>query len=292
VATIDTLVADVFELLGGDKLNDIPIGLFEKFGKEMELVLRSRLTPEERVPALRMSNVGRPLRQLWYELNGYKGETISGQTQFKFLYGHVLEALCIALAESAGHEVSRFQEEVEVDGIKGHIDCVVDGVLVDVKSCSPYSFKKFEDGSLLQPGSDPFGYVGQLSGYANQIGLPAAWIAINKVTGDICILRLPNEYIENYDIRKRIETVRAAVNLPDEPERCYEPVPVSKTDKSGNMVLPVGCSYCGWKEYCWRDANEGRGLKTYIYSTGPKFFTKILKEPRVFEANNYKKEEQ
>lgn len=283
---IDTLVADVFGLLGGDTLNDVSPALCEKFGKEMELVLRSRLTPEERVPALRMSNVGRPLRQLWYELNGYKGETLTGQTQFKFLYGHVLEALCIALSEAAGHEVTRLQEEIEVDGIKGHIDCVVDGVLVDVKSCSPYSFKKFQDGSLLQPGNDPFGYVGQLSGYAHEIKLPAAWIAINKVTGDVCVLHLPQENIDTYDIRKRIEEVRQSIAIPDEPARCYEPVPVSKTDKSGNMVLNVGCSYCGWKEYCWRDANEGRGLKTYIYSTGPRFFVSIKKEPRVFEAKN------
>lgn len=292
MAEISTLTADIYKLLEGGSLTTSDV-LFEKFGKEMELVLRSRLTPEERVPALRMSNVGRPIRQLWYELNGYKGEALTGQTQFKFLYGHVLEALAIALAEAAGHTVERFQEVVEVDGIKGHIDCIIDGTLVDVKSCSPYSFKKFEDGSLLQEGNDPFGYIGQLSGYAHALQLARPrFIAINKVSGEICTLEVPQEIVEKYDIRKRIETVREAVSLPNEPPRCYEPVPVSKTDKSGNRKLAIGCSYCSYKEYCWREANNGKGLRTFVYSTGPVYLVETLKEPKVFEANNQQKEEQ
>jgi len=279
LSDINTLVADVFKLLEGNEI--VSPKVFEKFSHEMGLVLRSRLTPEERVPSLRMSNVGRPLRQLWYELNGYKGEDLSGPTRMKFLYGHVLECLVIALSEAAGHTVERLQEEVSVDGVLGHIDCVISGTLVDVKSCSPYSFKKFQDGTLLEPGNDPFGYVGQISGYAHEIKLPAAWIAINKVTGDLCVLHVPQEYIDEYDIRKKIKEAQNTVASKEEPPRCCEPTPVSKTDKSGNLVLPAQGSYCAWKQYCNRNANEGKGLKTYVYSTGPKFFTTIIKEPRV-----------
>ncbi len=229
-----------------------------------------------------MSNLGKPLRQLWYELNGYEGEELSGSTLLKFTYGDLTEALIICLAEAAGHTVERLQEEIEVDGIKGHIDCVIDGVLFDVKSCSSYSFRKFEEGSLLEPGNDAFGYVAQLSGYRQVINLPAAWLAFDKVSGEICILRLPDD---EYDVSGRIATVRAAVAGSAPPERCYEDEP---DGKSGNRRLSVSCSYCAYKHTCWSDANGGRGLQTYLYSTGPRFLTVVAKEPKVFQ---YKEEE-
>ena len=45
----------------------------------------------------------------------------------------------------------------------------------------------------------------------------------------------------------------------------------------------MGCSYCQFKHSCWKEANEGRGLRTFLYSTGPKHFTHVEKEPRVAE---------
>lgn len=229
-----------------------------------------------------MSNIGKPcIRQLWYELNGHEGEKLSGQTKMKFAYGHLLEALILILAEASGHTVERLQERIEVDGIVGHIDCVLDGVLVDVKSASPYGFNKFKDGSLLEEGEDTFGYRHQLCGYAHALGLPAAWVAINKVSGEICVLHLPKEKIDEYDIQSRIDTVRKAISSSDVPDRCYEDEP---DGKSGNRKLAVGCSYCSFKQECWRDSNDGGGLKTYIYSTGPRYLTTVKREPNVFQS--------
>ena len=43
------------------------------------------------------------------------------------------------------------------------MDSKIDGEVVDVKTASSYSFKKFEQGTLNE--DDPFGYVTQLTGY-------------------------------------------------------------------------------------------------------------------------------
>jgi hypothetical protein len=242
------------------------------------LVRRFHEHKSARKPTLRLSNIGRPLRQLWYELKGVPQEPLSPETKFKFLYGDILETLVLFLAEAAGHKVERMQEEVEVDGVPGHIDAVIDGVLVDAKSCSPFSFAKFTSGEYLE--NDPFGYIPQLSAYRKAIGLErAAFIPIEKVLGKISVVELPRE--KEADVSKRITDARSAIASDVPPERCYDPRPVSKKDKSGNLVLSVGCSYCGWKNHCWQSANGGTGLRTIIYSTGPKYFVEVAKEPRV-----------
>ena len=37
------------------------------------------------------------------------------------------------------------QGEVEIEGIKGHRDAIIDGAIGDVKSASAFSYKKFEE---------------------------------------------------------------------------------------------------------------------------------------------------
>ncbi len=277
VKSIDTLVSDIYELLEGRSLADPQV--VAKFGGNIGEVLTKRLeAKEDRQPTLRMSNLGRPLRQLVYELLGYKGEELKGGTLLKFLYGDLTEAMIICLAEAAGHKVANLQREIVVDGIVGHTDCEIDDVLFDVKSCSSFSFSKFKDGSLLQPGKDPFGYVAQLTGYKEVVKLPAAWLAFDKVHGDMCVLRLPEE--SRYDVQGRIKEVRETVASGTLPERCYSDVPYQK---SGNTKLDTGCSYCGFRFECWKDSNDGAGLKTYVYASGPVYLTKVVKEPRVYQ---------
>lgn len=271
-----TLPSDIHALLDGADLSSS----IDRFSDDVAKMMLGRFSEEKRPGTLRMSNIGRPSRQLWYELNaerlGIKGEVLSGGTKFKFLYGHLLESLVLYLAEAAGHKVERLQEEIEVDGILGHIDAVIDGILVDVKSCSSFSFNKFKYGKVFE--DDPFGYCHQLSGYAQALDLPAAWVAIDKVTGELVILELPKEKIRSYDVKSRIKEVRLAVGMADEPARCYEDVP---HNKSGNRKLSIGCSYCAFKEPCWKDSNDGRGLQVYSYSTGNVYLTSVVKEPKV-----------
>jgi len=71
--TLDTLVQDIYEVievLNDDEAIDIPERMYEEFGRDMEDALRHWATPVDRPKnGLRMSNIGRPLRRLWYDLN-------------------------------------------------------------------------------------------------------------------------------------------------------------------------------------------------------------------------------
>lgn len=249
-----------------------------QFGKECEKILLEALEPEQdRVGTLRLSSIGKPDRQLWNAYNGVDAEKITGPTYIKFLYGHLIEAMVLALVRLAGHKVTDEQKEVKVAGVKGHMDCKIDGILVDVKSCSSYSFKKFKNNELHL--DDPFGYIGQIKAYAKAEGeMQYGWLAFDKQNGTLCTLMYDESDANtsyfpaiDYDIEERIREVKKLVSGV-QPPHCYDPMP---DGKSGNERLRPGCAYCPFKHACWP------GLQTYVYANGPKYLTKVDKEPRV-----------
>lgn len=275
---ISTLVEDIYGLFDGHRCDPVAV---EKFGRDLGEAVANRLAAysSSRSPTLRMSNLGKPDRQLWYELQGESGEALQPATKIKFLFGDILEHLLLFLAKEAGHTVEHEQSEIEVDGIIGHNDAVIDGVVVDCKSASTYAFKKFRDGSL--PEDDPFGYMEQLAAYSAGFGgLDGAFLAIDKTLGHICLLKVGREDLESYDIQGRIEHLRNVVELDSPPGRCYEP---KVEGKSGNLGLDIGCQYCSFKKTCWSDANRGLGLRTFLYSSGPTHLVHVESEPRVPE---------
>jgi len=282
--TIETLVEDINNLFTqGHTLEDAAA---DYVAFKMAGTLRDRLAEvsKDREPTLRMSNIGRPVCQLWHELHKSPKEDLPPEVRIKFLYGNLLEDMILFLAAEAGHEVTRVQEEISVDGVVGHIDAFIDGVLVDVKSASSRAFQKFETGSLRD--DDPFGYIAQLAGYKKALAVPrAGFLAIDKTLGKICFL----EVTENYDVSGRIKEVRAAVDSETFIGRCFEDVPEGK---SGNRKLPTQCSYCGYRDECWKDSNEGAGLKTFYYAKGPVYLTHVSRQPKVFEINPDYKEKQ
>ena len=271
---ISTLVEDIYSIF--EKEDKHKFDLFKDFGNNLTNVMNTRFNEERKGGYLRLSNIGKPDRQLWFEINDPEGgEKLPPQALIKFMYGDMQEQLCILLAKLAGHDVQHEQEEVVVNGIKGHLDCTIDGYVVDVKSTSRFAFQKFKDGSLLEPGNDAFGYVGQLAGYVHAVtpGKDGYILAINKDLGHLALLRVPAEVLAQYNVEERIEHNKQMVQGPM-PERCYSDVP---DGKSGNMKLDVGCSYCSRKFQCWPD------LKTYYYSNGPRYLTRVVKEPKVSE---------
>lgn len=283
VKSIDTLVVDIEKLFEGHGFSSA----LEHFSTDLGKTFLDRFVEygESKEFTLRLSNYGRPLRQLWYESRNYPREALSASTKFKFLYGHILEALLLLLSEESGHRVEWQQREVSVGGVPGHIDAIIDGVVVDVKSASTFSFNKFRTGGIRL--DDPFGYIPQLAAYSTGLGgFDGAFLVVDKTLGNIHLERFSKEELESYDVIGRIAEDRLAIASPEPPERCYEPISISKTDKSGNLKLGVGCAFCGWKEECWKDVNNGEGLKTYIYSHGPVYLTKVVKEPRVQQQDN------
>jgi hypothetical protein len=259
--TVDTLVQDIYGLFGTDETFDL--SLFDEFGENLKTLMDQRFHQKYGGGGyLRMSNIGKKDRQLWYDINGGGGKEIfQPATLIKFAYGDLIEQMIILYAKMAGHEVSNEQGEVGLNGIKGHIDCIIDGVLVDVKSASTSSFQKFESGALFLPGNDPFGYVAQICGYMAATGCErGGFLAVDKTLGKLCFCEIPKDVVLAYNVWSRIDYIREVVASPDMPPRCYPDVP---DGKSGNMKLGTGCSYCPYKATCWSDVNGGEGLKPF-----------------------------
>lgn len=274
MADISTLVADIYNVLDGDNDHECSEDFLEMVAEQLKDTLRSRLRSQSHGGSIRFSSLGKPDCQVWFGVNHPEvGEKISPETQMKFLYGDVLEILLLFLAKEAGHDVSQEQAEVEEDGVLGHIDAVIDGHVVDVKSASSYAFRKFESDWTGE--DDPFGYTAQLGGYCNVLEKPGAFLAINKESGGLALSRISPALVESNPPSTHIDRQRAAVALDSVP-RCFSPVP---DGKSGNEKLGLNCSYCSYKKSCWP------GLRGFLYSGKPRFLTKVVREPDVLEFN-------
>ena len=280
---LNTLVPDIYSHL--EKLSDgTPLPLTEEEIDKTLVGMREALvswsTPRERDTTftVRMSNVGKPSRQLWYEKRDPKGRGgIDGATQIKFLYGHLLEEIVLMLVRMAGHKVTDEQKEVTVDGIVGHMDCKINGEVVDVKTASRFAFNKFKDGRLAE--DDPFGYLGQLAGYEAAEGTDnGGFLVLNKESGELCMY-VPDD-MDKPNIKASISELLPALDLDTPPELCYTPIP---DGKKGNMKLPKGCSWCKYKYECYKDSNDGEGLRTFRYSNGLTHLTNVVVEPKVEE---------
>ncbi len=276
---VNTLISDIYKLL---ETKEIPEGVdldaeCEAFGKVMALALRDQFRDRQDSGRLRLSAIGKPDRQIYNAYHGVKGEPINGATYIKFLYGHLVEGMLLALTKLSGHTVTDEQKTVVVEGVVGHIDGRIDGVLMDVKSCSSYGFKKFRDNTLHL--DDTFGYIAQLKSYAYAEGdTTYGWLAMDKANGTLAWLQYNEEhtgahYYEaiNWDAAERVRAVKELVGGPLPPQ-CFDEVP---DGKSGNLRLATGCSYCKYKHTCFPD------LKVYHYSTGPRYLSVVVREPNV-----------
>jgi hypothetical protein len=276
--TIDTLVEDIYSLFTSDGPTKIPASALQDFAKDVTDAVVNALT-EERKPRnnLRLSMIGQPARKVWYSVRSTEQEELAGSDYIKFLYGDILEALLVFLSKAAGHKVADQQKQVVLNDVVGHQDAVVDDVLVDFKSASSFSFKKFTEGMVFK--DDPFGYVAQLSAYAQANNAKeAGWVVIDKTTGEIAYC--PVHQMDMINAGQRIDYLRGAMENDKPPARCYDPVP---DGQSGNMRLDTGCNYCAFKFDCWSDANGGKGLRSFQYANNVKHLTHVAREPNVPE---------
>lgn len=275
--SIDTLIPDIHKVFDDRVVTEEQT---EELGREIASILTDSIVREHK-PRLRMSSIGQPCsRKLWYEINEpHMAEPLRGQEKFKFLIGHIMEAVVLFLAKAAGHRVEGEQDEMEIQGVKGHRDAVINGRLVDVKTASPYSFDKFKEGRLKD--DDAFGYQTQIQSYLHASQNDplvtdkdkASFLVVQKVTGEMTLdthVKDGFDYDAVYDYKKRL------VEQPEPPIRAFDPV---KEGESGNMKLPLVCSYCAFKHHCHP------GLRTFLYAKkGPVFLSKVEKEPRVPEV--------
>jgi len=276
---ITTLIDDIHKLLenGKEGVNEKHLQEFFKFFREDINIF---LSGEKRdKPSLRMSSIGKKDRKLWYEFNSKKPpEKIDGKQKLRFFFGNLVESFLLLLAQEAGHKVTDRQKEVIVEGVKGHIDCKIDGVLVDVKSASDFGYRKFKDNNLYH--DDPFGYIGQLSGYVQAEGGDNGYFwAYNKNNSDMVLTEV--DELTMIDTPERVKHLKKMVKATKMPERCYSDIPQGKM---GNRVIDKNCNFCEYKIDCWKDANNGNGLRVFYYSYGLEYFTHVEREPKVEEA--------
>lgn len=280
----DTLIEDIYNLVS---THDVPDSVdiekeIEKFGESMKDLMRKKFNRDrvEDSRKLRLSMIGRKDKYIWNKYHGTVKEELQPNTYVKFLYGHVIEELLLFLARMSGHEVTDEQKKCTVEGIDGHMDCKIDGIVTDVKSASVFGFKKFKERKV--PEDDQFGYVDQLKAYAHSEGeREFAWLAMDKQNGHLTFCKHhlddktdPMHNLLQGDIADRVRHVKSLVDQKEPESFCYEDVP---DGKSGNRKLAIGCSYCSFKERCYPK------LRTFIYSKGPVYLTKIVKEPKVLE---------
>jgi len=208
---------------------------------------------------IRMSNVGRPTCQLWYEKN--KPETaLPMPTNFmmNMMIGDIVEAVFKGVLKEAGvkyEDTEKVTLDIGDTSINGSYDIVIDNAVDDIKSASDWSYRnKFESFASLASG-DGFGYVGQLAGYAKASGKRVGgWWVVNKANGHF-------KYVPatGLDMDAELAKIENTVKTVKENkfERCFEPVPEKFRGKeTGNKVLNSGCKFCPYRFDCWDNLTE------------------------------------
>ena len=210
---------------------------------------------------LRMSNIGRPTCQLWFEKN--KPETaLPKPTTFvmNMMLGDIVEAVFKGLLTESGVDFDDTDKVTLKVGdsndtrVSGSYDLIMGGAVDDIKSASDWSYRnKFDSYDTLKK-SDPFGYVGQLAGYAQASDKRAGgWWVVNKANGSFKYV--PAAINMKEELTKLKETVEK-VNE-NKFERCFEAVPETYRGKpSGNWVLNDNCKFCDYRFECWPNMQE------------------------------------
>lgn len=280
--TIKTLKQDIEHVLNTGEGYTKEIS--EWVGEQVALSTKRQLSEKRDTKGtLRMSNLGTPCeRKLWYsvqDMGDKVREALQPYAKNKFIFGDIIEAWTLGLVMASGHKLEGMQDVMYIDGIRGSRDCVIDGMTFDVKSASTFGMNKFRDNGLLK--DDPFAYLSQLSSYV-YAGKDDP-IVTNKTQGGYLAVDKQHGHVlvDIYDFtdmlaEKPSEVLRkkSIVASKKEPPRTFGDVP---DGKSGNMRLDTFCSYCEWKNVCWPE------LQTYIYSNGPRYLTKVVREPKVFK---------
>ena len=237
---------------------------------------------------IRMSSIGRPLCQLQAEKYNLEKESREYNSITRNLWGDISEAYIIFLMRNAGIEVQSEQQKVtlKIGGINlsGTYDVEIDGKIWDIKSASDFAFNnKFGDRGgfkkILE--DDNFGYIPQLYLYSEATGKPVGgWIVLNKNNGQLAVLEFP-QYDKQYrakvlqDVHDKIVTLTSDAPF----EKCFKPIEeIYYQKKTGNMVLPMTCSFCQFKKHCWPDAEYKPSPVSTAKNKPWKWYTHISEE--------------
>ena len=208
---------------------------------------------------LRMSNVGRPTCQLWFEKNKPE-KALPRPTTFvmNMMIGDIIEAIFKGLLKEAGVKFKNSDKvKLDLDGtqIEGTYDLVINDAVDDIKSASNWSYiNKFDSFEKLKE-SDGFGYIAQLAGYAKASNKKAGgWWVVNKANGDF-------KYVPatSLDIEQECTNIKNTISKIEDNkfERCFEPIDETFRGKpTGNKILNDGCIFCAFRYECWESLQD------------------------------------
>jgi hypothetical protein len=245
--------------------------LLEEAAKRLtSAISRQLMEQRQNQKKLRMSSGGQCMKKQWYAFKGEEGEPISGRTLNTFLNGDTIEVNLSIIGRLAGLQLMGKpdgEDEIHIAAmpdVKGHCDDVLympdenRYYLVEYKSMSDYSYRKFEKDGL----DDEWGYFTQASLYCEALGIEEfILVAQCKSTGHICdrvYRKDPNL------VRIALEKWNAIKSNPDVmPNRGYEPEAETKYNRStkvydptGRSILGIQCSYCSFRAQCWPEVQQ------------------------------------
>ena len=232
-------------------------GIKKDIGEALKRQFGSRT--KRRKFQLRMSNVGRPSCQLWFEKNQpEKSDPLPTTFVMNMMLGDIVEAVFKGLMKEAKikfEDSDKVYLNVADEKVSGTYDLVLNDAVDDIKSASDWSYRnKFESFDTLSA-DDAFGYVGQLAGYAKALGKKAGgWWVVNKANGSFKYVPAENIDVDN-EVKKLEENVKVVKS--NVFKRCYESEEETFRGKpTGNRVLSKTCSFCRYKHSCWENLQE------------------------------------
>ena len=253
--TLDKLSNDEFDHLTIDE------AWIDEAAEEFKAALRKQLTPQERDFRLRMSNVGKPLCQLQHGAMGSEKKRKDYNFKIQMLIGDAVECITNVMLKIAGANITGGKNQVELKigetVVKGEDDIEIDHKVYDVKSCSPWAFdNKWDKGYSGLKLSDDFGYVGQLTGYAQaQNKELGGWIVVNKSNGRIAVVDAEVSETEKqmnlFKMEHNVDQVTTGAPL----DRQFAPIPDTFRGKpTGLKRLTKSCEWCDFIKPCYPKA--------------------------------------
>lgn len=229
--------------------------------RDVQEAVEKQFNQSERKFTMRMSNIGRPYCQLWFDKNKpEEGIDMPANFLMNMMIGDIVEAVFKGVLTEAGVDFSDgFKSTLSVGNhrIDGTHDLIMDKRVDDIKSASPWSYNnKFKDYATLKS-HDSFGYIGQLAGYSKALGVePGGWWVVNKGTGEFKYVSAWDMAVDRQDILDEVEE-KADKLAENTFERCFEPVEETFRKKpTGNKVLGEECGWCKYRYKCWPSLQE------------------------------------
>mgnify|MGYP006426939017 CR=1 FL=1 len=284
---IHSLIPDILNLFdtGVDVSDSKAHQLGEAVAETVKKKMKFAGMPFNSEGKLYLSQIGKDDHLLYFNYKGWPQEEMGSDIKLRLMYGDIIEELLLWLAEMAGHEVTEKQWLVTVDDVRGRKDCRIDGVNIDVKSMSRYTFAQAEKGTFFDTAMG-MAYIHQLSSYLYGEQMAESdsrepdenvggFFAFDKDTGKMHLDLFNKEDLPNpYDRVKHLKSLFKKDTPPPPPKEGYI------VEENGNIKIPDAYMFNPFKWEIWGDE-----LRCFVRSNGRlEYYIHVEKTPRMDEV--------